>query len=121
MNSNVRRRNTTSFEKPFSSTLHLRLAAGTVAHRRTFTPEEGTMNFRLVCVLGLVVTGVFGLGFLLLPELVSSFYGISSWNPGTTFIARLYADIGISVVSLNQATQHWHTGSTRKRAISVFP
>jgi len=22
---------------------------------------------------------------------------------------------------LNQATQHWHTGSTRKRAISVFP
>ena len=23
--------------------------------------------------------------------------------------------------TLNQATQHWHTGSTRKRAISVFP
>jgi hypothetical protein len=22
--------------------------------------------------------------------------------------------------SLNQATHHWHTGSTRKRAISVF-
>jgi hypothetical protein len=48
------------------------------------------MNFRLVCVLGFVVTAVFGLGFLLLPELVSSLYGISGWNQGTTVIARLY-------------------------------
>jgi hypothetical protein len=25
------------------------------------------------------------------------------------------------VIELNQATQHWHTGNTRKRAISVRP
>jgi hypothetical protein len=48
------------------------------------------MDFRIVCVLGVVVAGIFGLGFLLLPELVSSLYGISGWNPGTTLIARLY-------------------------------
>lgn len=48
------------------------------------------MDFRLVCVLGFVGAGIFGLGFLLLPELVSSYYGISGWNPGTILIARLY-------------------------------
>ena len=28
---------------------------------------------------------------------------------------------GLDLKTLNQATQHWHTGSTRKRAISMFP
>lgn len=48
------------------------------------------MSFRLVCTLGFIGAGIFGLGFLLIPELVFSYYGITGWNPGTTLIARLY-------------------------------
>ena len=48
------------------------------------------MSFRLVCFLGLIGAGLFGFGFLLLPELLSSYYGIGGWNPGTTLVARFY-------------------------------
>jgi len=48
------------------------------------------MNFSLLCMLAYVVTGLFGLAFLLAPEVTGAFYGISGWNPGTTGIARYF-------------------------------
>ena len=54
------------------------------------------MNFRLVCILGFVGAGVFGLTFLLPPELVSSYYGISGWNSGTTLIGEMLSEQEVS-------------------------
>lgn len=48
------------------------------------------MNFRLLCILMLVSAGPFGLAFLLVPELVSSLYGVTGFNPGTIILGRKY-------------------------------
>ena len=48
------------------------------------------MTFRLLCILFLLTTGPFGLAFLLVPELVSSLYGVTGFNPGTITPGRLY-------------------------------
>jgi hypothetical protein len=52
------------------------------------------MNFGLVCLLGYVTAGLFGLAFLLAPEVTGALYGVTGWNPGTTGIAR-YFGIGL--------------------------
>lgn len=48
------------------------------------------MSFTLLCLISLISSVVFGLAFLLAPESIASIYGIGSWNPGTTTIARLF-------------------------------
>lgn len=48
------------------------------------------MNYSLVCLIGCLSLIPFGLAFLLVPESISSLYGVAGWNPGTTAIARLF-------------------------------
>ena len=47
------------------------------------------MNFSLVCLIGIFTTVPFGAAFLLTPEAVGAQYGLSGWNAGTLFVARL--------------------------------
>ena len=48
------------------------------------------MNFSLVCLLAIIATVPFGVAFLLAPEVTGAQYGISGWNSGTLFVARLF-------------------------------
>jgi len=48
------------------------------------------MGFRMIAVIGIVVTAVFGLAFLVAPGAVASLYGIAGWSPGQLLIARLF-------------------------------
>jgi hypothetical protein len=48
------------------------------------------MNFRLVCIIGILTAGPFGLAFLLLPEQVAGFYGVTGWTESTLLLGRLY-------------------------------
>ena len=48
------------------------------------------MSFSLLCVIAVATTLPFGLAFLLAPESISSLYGITGWNPGTTAVAKLF-------------------------------
>ena len=48
------------------------------------------MNFRVICLIGIITALPFGAAFVLAPEVTSAMYGISGWNPGTTGIGRLF-------------------------------
>ena len=48
------------------------------------------MDFRMIGVIGIVVTAVFGLAFLVAPSAVASLYGITGWSAGQLLIARLF-------------------------------
>jgi TnpA family transposase len=47
--------------------------------------------------------------------------GSSNTNSASGLNLVVAAIILWNTVYLNQATQHWHTGSTRKRTVSEFP
>jgi hypothetical protein len=48
------------------------------------------MKFKTACTVGAWLAGPFGLAFVVLPEQISSLYGIAGWNPGTSLVGRLY-------------------------------
>jgi hypothetical protein len=48
------------------------------------------MQFKHVCLLGIISSLPFGLAFVLAPEASSAIYGITGWNPGTATIGRLF-------------------------------
>jgi hypothetical protein len=48
------------------------------------------MNFRTVCIVGVLSAGPFGLAFLLLPEQVAAFYGVTGFTESTVLVGRLY-------------------------------
>lgn len=48
------------------------------------------MNFKVICLIGIITALPFGAAFVLAPEAASAMYGISGWNPGTTGIGRLF-------------------------------
>jgi hypothetical protein len=66
------------------------------------------MTFSVVCLLAAIVTMLFGLGFLLAPEMSAAQYGISGWNAGTLLVARLFGigliNIGVAALAVRDTT-----------------
>ena len=48
------------------------------------------MSYRTLQTLVVIAAGLFGLGFLLVPEATTSPYAVTDWNEGTLAVARLY-------------------------------
>lgn len=83
-------------------------------------PIGGNMNFRLVCVLAWVVTGLFGLAFFLAPEATGAFYGIEDWNPGTTGIARYLGTAFLFTAAAAYAVSPTTDASLQRRFAGAF-
>jgi hypothetical protein len=55
------------------------------------------MRFSTIAAIAILVTAIFGLAFLFVPEQTASLYGLSGWNTGTIVVARL---LGVSLLIL---------------------
>src|SRR5262249_42274411 len=64
------------------------------------------MRFSTIATIAIYVTVIFGVAFLFLPEQTSLFYGLSGWNTGTIFIARLFGVSLLFLAAIAAAVRH---------------
>lgn len=73
------------------------------------------MNFRWVCLIGIVASAPFGLGFVLFPEAVSSLYGITGWSASTLLVGRLYGMALLFIAGASFAAQDTQDTTVQRR------
>src|SRR5213595_2182824 len=77
------------------------------------------MSFRTLQMLVVLAAAAFGAAFLLIAELVSSFYGVDDWNSGTLVIARLYGVVLLMVAGAAYACLHSEDKALQRRVALV--
>lgn len=77
------------------------------------------MSFSLVATLSMVLSMVFGLAGLIAPEKLLALYGITGWNEGTLFIARMWGVLFI-FLSANLAAVRTATDQHLQSRFSIY-
>ena len=78
------------------------------------------MNFRFINTLAGIVSLPFGLGFLLIPEMIGGFYGLTGWNPGTVAVGRLYGVMFLFVALISFSVRDFSDHAVQTRLARAF-